>query len=235
VVSGRRCGSRVGGPDISGTGDAGASSTGDAGVSSTGVLESGGAEGATITAPMNMTKSNVTDTRKKSRAAFIRAAWVIGRLRCPAVASLIAGIGQRWAVERPARRRGQRGAGRVRLGAVTSNPEGPPGEQPVWRRRDLKGDLARRLEREPGTPKRPGWFDNRSATITLNRKTGPGIAGAPARERDASDPDQGTSYKAGRLFGTLSGVSRNPPGRPRLPGWAVAGFDDGAGRGRVAG
>lgn len=43
------------------------------------------------------------------------------------------------AVGRPARRRGQRSAGRVRLGAVTSNPEGPPGEQPVWRRRDLKG------------------------------------------------------------------------------------------------
>jgi hypothetical protein len=91
VASGRRRGNGEGGLGISGTGNAAGSGAGDAGVSGAGMLESGGAEGAAITAPMNMANSSVTKTSKRSRPVFIRAAWVIGRLRRPAVASLIAG------------------------------------------------------------------------------------------------------------------------------------------------
>jgi len=79
VVSGRR---RDNGADGTATwvgGGMGASSPGGAGVSPAGASgepERGGAEGATITAPMNISSSSVRNTRK-NRAALIRAAWVI--------------------------------------------------------------------------------------------------------------------------------------------------------------
>src|SRR5215470_15213423 len=89
VSSDRRCGSGAGGAGVSGAGGAGASSTGGAGTSGAGCPEAGGADGAAITAPMNMTSSSVINTRKKKRAE-LRSVWVIGRLRCPAVASQMA-------------------------------------------------------------------------------------------------------------------------------------------------
>jgi hypothetical protein len=80
VVRGGRRGNGAGGTGAWAGGGMGASPAGGAG-------ELGGAGGATITAPMNATSNNVKKSRKKNRAAFIWAAWVIGRLRCPAVAS----------------------------------------------------------------------------------------------------------------------------------------------------
>ena len=76
----------------------------------------------------------------------------------------------------------------------------------------------------PALWRRPasGGLRWQAAQRQAERLGGPGIPGAPARERDASDPGQGTSYKAGRLSGTLSGVSRNPPGCRCHPGLAVA-------------
>src|SRR5215475_2054518 len=47
----------------------------------------GGAGGAAITAPTKLTSSTVMNTRKTNRAAFVRAAWVMGCLHCPAGAS----------------------------------------------------------------------------------------------------------------------------------------------------
>jgi hypothetical protein len=99
VVSGWRRGSGAGGTGAwtggigaSSPGGIGASSPGGAGTSPAGASgdpEPGGAEGATITAPTNVTSSSVRKSRKKNRAAFIRAAWVIDRLRRSAVASSV--------------------------------------------------------------------------------------------------------------------------------------------------
>jgi len=72
--------------------------------------------------------------------------------------------------------RGQHGAGRVRLGAwcgITTKPTRqnlPEANRgPVWVSR------ARKSEREPGTPKASGWFDNRTQKITPERFGSPDI------------------------------------------------------------
>jgi hypothetical protein len=71
----------------------------------------------------------------------------------------------------PRGRLGAHGAGRVRLGAATSNPESPPGntgvgqERPGWE--ISRREVATRARNAEG----PGWFDNRSATTTLNDRT----------------------------------------------------------------
>jgi hypothetical protein len=117
---------------------------------------------------------------------------------------------------------GQRSAGRVRLGAVTSNPEGPPGEHRCGPRATWMGNLATRVWNASQARARPRLVRQPQCNDDAEQQDGPGIPGAPARERDASDPGQGTSYKAGRLSGTLSGVSRNPPGCRCHPGLAVA-------------
>ena len=171
-----------------------------AGVSGAGVLESEGAEGATITAPMNMTNSSVTNTRKRSRAAFVRAAWVISRLHRPAVASLIAGNGQGGRSSGP---RGDGGSAARAAFAWERSPRtrkahqantGAGQERPGW-------EISRR---EFGTRARhaqdPGWFDNRSATITLNDKT--------VQEFRVPRPGSGMHQTRARALLTRLAVSR---------------------------
>src|SRR5215470_702759 len=85
VASGRLRGSAGGA--AGGWAARGASAWTVSGASASGTGDAGG---AAITAPTNVTRSTVMNTRKTNRAAFVRAAWVMGRLRCPAGASAIA-------------------------------------------------------------------------------------------------------------------------------------------------
>src|SRR5262249_62424884 len=65
--------------------------------------------------------------------------------------------------------RGQRHTGRVRLGASWGGETrtGPPGRHPPGL---LGSGRSASLgeEREPGTPKTPGWFVNRTLKVALN-------------------------------------------------------------------
>jgi hypothetical protein len=137
---------------------------------------------------------------------------------------------------RPARRRGQRSAGRVRLGAVTANPEGPPGEHRCGPRATWM-EISRR---EFGTRARhahdPGWFDNRSATLTLNDKTVQAFRvprpGSGMRQTRARALLTRLAVSSGRCRGfreirPATGAipawrwRLRPRRRPRLGGWAM--------------
>jgi hypothetical protein len=100
---------------------------------------------------------------------------------------------------------------------VTTRPtrQTPAGSQrgPVWATR------ARKSEREPGTPKASGWFDNRTQTIT-------------PEQSDSPDPDSPSRGRA-EMESCRSGPGRGPSeplpelahGRP-WPGGGAAGPDE---------
>src|SRR5438046_726639 len=78
--------------------------------------------------------------------------------------------GRGWAVGRPARRTGERGAGRVRLGASNTARVGPPGRHRPWAGPEPLGGVSRAgVAREPACTK---------ARLVVNR---PKIALRPGR------------------------------------------------------
>ncbi len=106
VVSGRLRGSGGGGGE-GGWAGRGASAWTVSGASASGTGDAGSAGGAAITAPTKLTSSTVMNTKRTNRAAFVRAAWIMGRLRCLAGANAIASdAGPGWGETRPVMQRG---------------------------------------------------------------------------------------------------------------------------------
>ena len=109
--------------------------------------------------------------------------------------------GRRPAPRTGATRRGPRPPGSI----VRGSRPGPPGRHlPEAKRGPIWVSRARKSEREPGTPKASGWFDNRTPKIALNGQTVQTQSG----ERGCDLPDR---VESPWLLAPPAAVNRQPP------------------------